>query len=382
MVVLTHDVDLQGDLVVVLKEPNSANLTLDVSIRESGTVLGKQGYQNDKDVLNLPKVKSILPAVEGSDKEPVEVHFKVSSQHMKLASPFFERMLNGPWSESTSTPPSRAGPGSLEPCAEIFDDAYERFPPRSATCTSSSSLPTREVNAHGWSPEALLLVLKVIHGMNDEFPLVTSVEFIAEVAAIVDYYQCQRAVQLAGEVWHQTMYRFPLAYGKRCILWLFIAWAFGWKDDFSKLASFVIEHGEGLELIKSNEHSVTVILRTLDNKIQECITKILTRLDELADELGDDRAGCDHRCSSMLLGSLLRERKSLPLLDPVLQSPYTGYSVYEYAKKISAFRVMDWGYMGWGQSTTAHGCTIITLMQPLLKAIDDDIKNFDISKAG
>ncbi|KAF5647612.1 uncharacterized protein FTJAE_1668 [Fusarium tjaetaba] len=358
------------DLVVVLKEPNSANLTLDVSIRESGTVLRKNGYQNDKDVLNLPKVKSILPAVEGSgsDKEPVEVHFRVSSQHMKLASPNFERMLNGPWSESTSTPPSRAGLGSLGPCTEIYDDAYERFPPRSATCTSSSPLSTREVNAHGWSPEALLLVLKVIHGMNDEFPLVTSIEFLVEV--------------LAGEVWHQTMYRFPLAYGKRCVLWLFIAWAFGWKDDFSKLASFVIEHGEGLKLIKSNEHSVNVILGTLDNKRQECIAKIITRLNELTDELLDGRAGCGHRCSSMLLGSLLWERKSLPLLDPALQSPYTGYSVYEYSKKISAFRVMDWGYMGCGQSTTAHRCTIIALMEPLLKAIDDDIKNFEISKAG
>lgn len=84
----------------------------------------------------------------------------------------------------------------------------------------------------------------------------------------------------------------------------------------------------------------------------------------------------------MLLGSLIRERKALPLLDPDLQIPYTGYSVYEYAKKISCLRETDWGYRGWGESPTAHKCTILRLMEPLLKTIDDDIKNFNISKTG
>ncbi|KAF5628783.1 hypothetical protein F52700_7875 [Fusarium sp. NRRL 52700] len=387
MVVLTHDVDPQGDLIVVLKEPNSANLVPEVFIRKPGTVKGKSEWYSDEDALNHPKVEPVFTAVEGSesDKEPVEVHFRVSSQHMKLASPFFKTLLNGPWSEVTVagspyTPASRAESASLEPSAEIFDDTFEEVPPRTTACNSSSPPPTREVIAHGWSPEALLLVLKVIHGMNDEFPLVISVEFLAEVATIVDYYHCWTAVQLAGVVWRQTLYSLPLTYGKRCILWLFIAWAFGWKDTFSKLASFVIEHGEGLELVKSNELPVRTILEKLDAKRQECIAKIITRLNELTEELLDGRAGCDHRCSSMLLGSLLRERRDLPLLDPDLQSPYTGYSVYKYSLKISAFRAMDWGYMGWAESATAHRCTILTLMEPLLKTIDNDIKNFNMSE--
>ncbi|KAF5604850.1 hypothetical protein FPCIR_703 [Fusarium pseudocircinatum] len=400
MVVLTHDIDPEGDLVVVLQEPNSMNLVPEVFIRKPGTVKGKPEWQSDQDVLNHPKAEPVFTALDGSgkqlfatrnmvdshpesDKEPVEVHFRVSSQHMKLASPFFEKMLNGPWSEATFaespyTPAPRTWSVLLEPSAEIFYDTFERASPHTASCKSSSPPPTREVIAHGWSPEALLLVLKVIHGMNDEFPRVISVEFLAEVATIVDYYQCQSAVQLAGEVWRQTLYSFPLTYGKSCILWLFIAWAFDWKDTFSKLASFVIEHSEGLDLVNSNELPVKIILEKLDVKRQECIAKIITRLDELTNELLDGRAGCDHRCSSMLLGSLLRERRDLPLLDPDLQSPYTGYSVYKYSLKISAFRVMDWGYMGWEGFATAHRCTILAMMEPLLKTIDDDIKNFNI----
>ncbi|KAI1023098.1 hypothetical protein LB503_000182 [Fusarium chuoi] len=288
MAVLKHDVDPQGDLLVILRESNSTNLIPKVSIVQPVGILGKQAYQEDTEVLNLPKVRSMLPADDGSGKrlfttrnivnsqqasgeEVVEVHFKVSSQHMELASPVFRRMLNGPWSESTfpespSTPTPAAGSVSPKPPSDIPKDSsatstIEDSSPSRATSTSSSSpLPTRQVNAHGWRPEALLLVLNIIHGMNDEFPLVTGVEFLAEVAAIVDYYQCQRAVKLAGEVWYQTVYRLPRTYGKRCILWLFIAWAFGWKDDFSKLASFVIEHGEGLDLIKSNSFPITAIL--------------------------------------------------------------------------------------------------------------------------
>ncbi|KAF5971426.1 hypothetical protein FBULB1_9230 [Fusarium bulbicola] len=349
MVVLTHDVDPQGDLIVVLQEPNSANLVPEVLIRKPGTVKGKPEWQSDQDALNHPKAEPVFTACDGSgkqlftarnivnsqpesDKEPVEVHFRVSSQHMKLASPFFEKMLNGPWRESTFarspyTPASRAGSASLEPPADIFDDTFEKV-----------------------SPTHRQLQLLVPYSLREQ-----------------------------SGARHCTAFRFPLTYGKCCILWLFIAWVFGWDDAFSNLASFVIEHGEGLDLVNSNELPVITMLEKLDAKRQEYISKIITRLDELTEELLDGRAGCGHRCSSMLLGSLLRERRDLPLLDPELQSPYTGYSVYKYVKKIYAFRVMDWGYMGWVGSATAHRCTILTTMGPLLKTIDDDIKNFNIS---
>ncbi|KAF4956616.1 hypothetical protein FGADI_3768 [Fusarium gaditjirri] len=328
-----------------------------------------------------------------SEEETVEIRFKVSSHHMKLASPVFDKMLNGPWSESTSPKPTSTPASTPEPASLGSSDGsvgetakvspVEKFPSSSAITTSPSwHFPTREVIAHAWNPDALLLVLNVIHGMNDEFPLVTSVEFLAEVAAVTDYYQCQRGMQLAAEVWRQTMYGLPLRYGKRCVLWLSIAWCFGWKDVFFRLAHFFIQHSEGLYLIKSNALPVIAILEILDAKRQECITRVITRLTELAEQLLDGRAGCGHRCSSMLLGSLLRERQDLSLLDPELPSPYTGYSFYEYTKKIASFRVMDWGYIGWEQSATAHNCTIMTLMEPLLKSIDADIKDFDISKAG
>ncbi|KAF5251207.1 hypothetical protein FANTH_3642 [Fusarium anthophilum] len=171
MVVLTHDVDPQGDLIVVLQEPNSANLVPEVFIRKPGTVKGKPEWQSDQDALNHPKAEPVFTAFDGSgkqlftarnivnsqpesDKEPVEVHFRVSSQHMKLAFAFFKTMLNGPWRESTFagspyTPAPRARSVSLEPSTEIFDNTFKKASPHTTSCNSSSPPPTREVITHG-----------------------------------------------------------------------------------------------------------------------------------------------------------------------------------------------------------------------------------------
>ncbi|KAF5584274.1 uncharacterized protein FSUBG_12841 [Fusarium subglutinans] len=58
--------DDEGDLVMVLIEPNSTNLVPAVLIRESGTVKGNPEWQSDKDVLNHPKVKPVFTAISGS----------------------------------------------------------------------------------------------------------------------------------------------------------------------------------------------------------------------------------------------------------------------------------------------------------------------------
>lgn len=155
-----------------------------------------------------------------------------------MASPVFAKMLNGPWSESNSLN-SSSTPASLG---------------------NSSAVRPREVTAHNWDADALLVVLNVIHGINDQVPREVSVDFLVEIAGVVDYYHCQRAMQLAGEVWRQKVYDFPVKYGKGCISWLSISWAFGWEGVSSQLASFIIAHGQGLSHIKSDELPVTSIL--------------------------------------------------------------------------------------------------------------------------
>lgn len=157
---------------------------------------------------------------------------------MKMASPVFAKMLNGPWSESNSLD-SSSTPASLG---------------------NSSAVRPREVTAHSWDADALLVVLNVIHGINDQVPREVSVDFLVEIAGVVDYYHCQRAMQLAGEVWRQKVYDFPVKYGNGCISWLSISWAFGWEGVSSQLASFIIAHGQGLSHIKSDELPVTSIL--------------------------------------------------------------------------------------------------------------------------
>lgn len=68
MVVLTHDVDPQGDLVVVLGMPNSTYLIPKVYIKKCWS--GISYFIRDWDIFNVPKVKSILQAVDDPGKRP------------------------------------------------------------------------------------------------------------------------------------------------------------------------------------------------------------------------------------------------------------------------------------------------------------------------
>lgn len=68
MVVLTYDVDPQGDLVVVLREPNTTRSIPEVSIRQPGTHK-TPSFQIDQDILNLSKVSSLLPSFDSSGKQ-------------------------------------------------------------------------------------------------------------------------------------------------------------------------------------------------------------------------------------------------------------------------------------------------------------------------
>lgn len=118
----------------------------------------------------------------------------------------------------------------------------------------------REVGTTGWNAHALVVVLNIIHGHNNDVPRKISLEFFVNVAVVVDYYHCEKAVQLAAELWHQLMYKAPTRYGKKTIMWFYIAWVFSWPKLFSEMGQMILEHSMGLELIEANDLPVGPLL--------------------------------------------------------------------------------------------------------------------------
>ncbi|KAK6958394.1 hypothetical protein Daesc_001193 [Daldinia eschscholtzii] len=90
------------------------------------------------------------------------VTFLLSSRHLCLASPYFKRLLGGPWKEAIETSPDGL----------------------------------RHVDAYDWNEKAMLVLMQVIHGRNRKLPGRQSLEELAKFAVLVDYYQCHEAVLL------------------------------------------------------------------------------------------------------------------------------------------------------------------------------------------
>jgi hypothetical protein len=142
------------------------------------------------------------------------MQLRVSSRHLNLASPYFKVALNGPWKEATSV--------SADGCRHIFAD--------------------------DWDPQAFLILMHIIHGRNRQVPRHISLELLAKIAALVDYYECYEAVEVFAKLWLQglkSQSQLPSQVGRDLVLWLFISWVFGDADIFRSITSTALQQSQG-----------------------------------------------------------------------------------------------------------------------------------------
>jgi hypothetical protein len=108
----------------------------------------------------------------------------------------------------------------------------------------------------------------------------------------------------------------------------------------------------------------------MERKRQSLISRVLEVLDDLAAKLLDGRAGCNHRCSSLMLGSLMRERHAMTLINPPIGHTLTGFSIYDVAGEVEKFRDIKSG----------HKCSIQKLMKPIIDQVFEDAGNLNLSE--
>lgn len=105
---------------------------------------------------------SSQPAVSKQPSEEEGIHYFVSSRHLKNASPQFRRMMTGgKWKEGI-----REDNGLFQ------------------------------INTTTWGTEAFLIFLNVLHLRNLQVPRVVSLEMMAKIAALIDFYECQEAIDV------------------------------------------------------------------------------------------------------------------------------------------------------------------------------------------
>jgi hypothetical protein len=164
------------------------------------------------------------PVEEQPAEEPIEIgvvceqqdescfRIQVSAKHLMLASSVFKKILTGGWKESVAY----LQKGSVE------------------------------ITTEGWDIEALLILLRAIHSQHYHIPRKLTLEMLAKVAVLVDYYECKEATSVWTTIWIDSLEeKIPSTYSRDLFLWLWISWFLQLPTQFKKLTSTVMSQSNG-----------------------------------------------------------------------------------------------------------------------------------------
>jgi hypothetical protein len=129
---------------------------------------------------------------------------QVSAKHLVLASPVFKEILKGGWKKSL-------------------------------TYLQTGLV---EITADSWDIEALLILLHIVHGRYYQTPRKITLETLAKVAVLVDYYDCREALDILVTTWMNALEEtIPKSYSRNLVLWLWVSWSFQLPAQFREATS-------------------------------------------------------------------------------------------------------------------------------------------------
>jgi hypothetical protein len=103
-----------------------------------------------------------------------------------------------------------------------------------------------EITAESWDIEALLIVLRAIHNQHYHIPRKLTIELLAKVAVLADYYECKEAVCIWTTIWIDALEeKIPSTYSRDLFLWLWVSWYFQLPTQFEESTSTVMSQSNG-----------------------------------------------------------------------------------------------------------------------------------------
>ncbi|KAL1962147.1 hypothetical protein VTN77DRAFT_551 [Rasamsonia byssochlamydoides] len=222
-----HEFDPDGDVILVLKNPStdfavwddSKDYPLPYSTPPTPATPGapspisspaspqRSPSEPIELAIHAASKNHTQPAASGEapSKDDV-IHMRVSSSHLSLASSYFKAMLRGGWEEGQDL----RRDGFLRVCEE------------------------------GWDPEALTIVMNIIHGHFRDVPREVSLEMLAKVIVIADYFKCVEIIEPFSERWidHLGVHLSQMKDLRNIVLWVWISWTLRLSEKF-ELATFL-----------------------------------------------------------------------------------------------------------------------------------------------
>lgn len=205
----SYDVDANGDLLIILPSTIEEFAPWNDSNDELTTL--PDSLENESTVKVVGSHTAIDDAGPSSgNMEPPYLQFKVSSKHLSLASRRFERMLTGNWEEAKT----------------IHEDGY-----RHVTLDA------------GFDPDALKLLLNIIHGKTRKVPRSLDLEMLAKLSVLVDDFECFEEVEVFVDIWLDKLpYSPPTEYSRDLVLWILVSSVFHKSELFESTTCAAIWH--------------------------------------------------------------------------------------------------------------------------------------------
>lgn len=287
------------------------------------------------------------------------VRFLLSSRHLTLASRYFRAELNGPWTEAT---------------ADSIDGL-------------------RHIEASDWDDQALLLLMRILHGLNREVPRKITLEMLAKIAVLVDYYDCREAVELAVHMWIDALEDcLPLECNRDLTLWLLVSSTFRQPETFRSITKTAIQESRaplpaldlpisqnviGKRSFTQDGNTKLMFAAMIDSRRQEAIDTLVLGLEGLIATFLRGNTDCDsYRCESILLGALMKQLYTHGLSHPTPKRPYLGYSLTATLKTLRDFYSPVWSVPdAWGG---AHSCSLEDLIEHVVKPIQRELEGLDL----
>jgi hypothetical protein len=142
-----------------------------------------------------------------------ELRLRVSKKHLMVASPRARKMFEGGYRESQKSEADGLYHWRVEP---LFD------------------------------PEALKIVLKIIHTRFLAIPDEVTFEMMTAIAEVVDDLQCHEAMSFCVNVWINRLPQpIPSKMCEDLVRWIFIASVFRFNERFKQATKMAIMYSEG-----------------------------------------------------------------------------------------------------------------------------------------
>ncbi|WEW57857.1 hypothetical protein PRK78_003324 [Emydomyces testavorans] len=322
-----HVLDPEGDVLLILQSPDEEFAAWSEAAEAEKCTLGKdsemQGNEKwltngtfDEQNYNEPGEEPEPNPSNPKEKSPETqetsgqggVRLQVSSKHLRLASPLFRRMFSCGLQEAVKL--------------------------QSGECV--------EIRMETWDADVVLILMNAIHGKIRNVPRTVSLETLAKIAVLVDYYECHEVVELCSEKWIDHLERnAPRSYSRDLMLWLCISWVFKTAYGFQAATRVAMEQSRG-SILSLGLPIPPRVLAQLNQRREEALGGMITSLHELLKSFRESPGPCSFECSSMLLGALTKGMHARNLLDPQPVAPFTGHNITETVDSISKIPSPRW----------------------------------------